>query len=177
MAEPSGPAPSTQRVGLRGRLVAITRRVPPARMLWILLLVLAAYGLWFLGTGIGLATAVGLPILAVVADLAFQRIRFERIRFPDAAIATGLFLALLLPPVVPAIAAAAPTLPTLTQCTALIRGEAARPMHAEPRAGSGSLTCGAAPPPPTNVNRLVLKMKLKISRTIAPPIPMCMPPN
>ncbi|MCI4361246.1 MAG: RnfABCDGE type electron transport complex subunit D, partial [Thermoplasmata archaeon] len=97
-------------VGVRGRFSALTRRLPAARVLWLLLAALAAYGVWFLGTGIGLATAVGLPIFAAVVDLAFQRVRFDRLRFPDAALATGLFLALLFPPVVPIVAALASTL-------------------------------------------------------------------
>ena len=42
----------------------------------------------------------------VVTDLAFQSVRFRIPRFPDAAIATGLFLSLLLPPSVPLIGAA-----------------------------------------------------------------------
>jgi Na+-translocating ferredoxin:NAD+ oxidoreductase RnfD subunit len=100
--------------GIRTRIDALVRRLPAARLLWILLAVLATYGVWFLGAGIGIATAIGLPALTVVVDLLFQRIRFDRFRFPDAAIATGLFLALLLPPVVPAIAAASAGIAAIT---------------------------------------------------------------
>jgi Na+-translocating ferredoxin:NAD+ oxidoreductase RnfD subunit len=99
---------------LRARLGAVTHRIPPTRALWILLAILAGYGVWFLGTGIGIAAAIGLPILAAAVDLVFQRIRFDRARFPDAAIATGLFLALLFPPVVPALAAGAATVSAIT---------------------------------------------------------------
>lgn len=90
------------------------RVVPPVRLLWLLLGVLAGYGVWFIGTGIGIASLVALPILAVVVDLALQRVRFESFRFPDAAIATGLFLALLFPPVVPLVAAGAATVLAIT---------------------------------------------------------------
>ena len=105
------PAP---RLSWNARLAAVTRRLPPVRMLWILLAVLAGYGVWFFGTGIGIAAAIGLPVVAVMVDLVFQRIRFDRFRFPDAAIVTGLFLALLLPPVVPALAAGAATVGAIT---------------------------------------------------------------
>ncbi|MCI4348734.1 MAG: hypothetical protein L3J93_00730 [Thermoplasmata archaeon] len=39
-----------------------------------------------------------LPIVAVATDLAFQFVRFPRVRFPDAAIANGLFLSVILWP-------------------------------------------------------------------------------
>jgi hypothetical protein len=93
------------------RALRTARRVlPPARLLWILLALLGLNGVLFLGTGIGLASLVVLPIVAVIADLAFQRYRFPSLRFPDAALATGLFLALLFPPVVPLVGAASATL-------------------------------------------------------------------
>jgi Na+-translocating ferredoxin:NAD+ oxidoreductase RnfD subunit len=85
----------------RSRLLPRIRRIlPPARLLWLLLLVIGVYGTWYLG-GIGLDSLLVLPAVAVVVDLAFQRARFPTLRAPDAAIATGLFVALLLPPVVP----------------------------------------------------------------------------
>ena len=114
MTETSEDRPLAPRVGWRSRLDAIVRRLPAVRLLWMLLAILAGYGVWFLGTGIGVATALGLPVLAVLVDLGFQRIRFETFRFPDAAIVTGLFLALLLPPVVPAIAAGSATVAAIT---------------------------------------------------------------
>jgi hypothetical protein len=55
--------------------------------------------------GLGLTSLIGVPIVAAVADLAFQSVRFEKLRLPDSAIATGLFVALLLPPTVPLLAA------------------------------------------------------------------------
>jgi Na+-translocating ferredoxin:NAD+ oxidoreductase RnfD subunit len=65
------------------------------------LLVLGIYGVQFFGQGTGLVLLVFLPLVAVVADLLFQAVRFPAIRVPDSAIATGLFLALILPPTAP----------------------------------------------------------------------------
>ncbi len=82
------------------RFAALKRWLPPARLVWIFLLVLGGYSLLYLN-GLGLTPLVVLPLIAVVVDLAFQRVRFERLRLPDAAIATGLFVALVLPPIAP----------------------------------------------------------------------------
>ena len=80
-------------------LSGIRRWLPPARMVWIALALLGGYGANYLGLGgTGL---LAFPLTAVAVDLLFARIRFPSLRFPDAAIATGLFLALLLPPTVP----------------------------------------------------------------------------
>lgn len=73
------------------------RFLKPARLLWIFLAALGAYGVYFL-QGLGVASLLVVPAVAVVVDLIFQRIRFPKLRFPDAAIATGLFLALVFPP-------------------------------------------------------------------------------
>ena len=75
------------------------RLFPPARCVWLLLLVLGLYGVNYLH-GVGLSSLVLLPSVAVAADLGLQRVRFDRLRMPDAAVATGLFVALLLPPTV-----------------------------------------------------------------------------
>ncbi len=75
--------------------------LPPVRLVWLILLGLGGYGVWFLGGSTGIAPLLAFPLVAVVLDLAFDRVRFETLRFPDAALATGLFVALLLPPVVP----------------------------------------------------------------------------
>jgi Na+-translocating ferredoxin:NAD+ oxidoreductase RnfD subunit len=83
----------------------LKRVLPPVRLVWIGLLGLAIYGAWFLN-GLGWASLVILPIAAVCTDLLFQRFRFPTVRPPDAAIATGLFLTLLLPPTVPVLAGA-----------------------------------------------------------------------
>jgi hypothetical protein len=76
------------------------RWLPPARLLWICLAVLGAYGSTVL-LGMGVASLVALPVVAVVTDLLFQRVRFPSLRWPDAALATGFFVALLFPPTVP----------------------------------------------------------------------------
>jgi Na+-translocating ferredoxin:NAD+ oxidoreductase RnfD subunit len=80
------------------RLRASTlRALPPARVLWLVLLALGLYGSMYLG-GLGLGSLAIAPLVAGVVDLGFQSVRFERPRFPDAALATGLFLALIFPP-------------------------------------------------------------------------------
>lgn len=113
MPRPSD-APRSGAAGIAALLARARRVVPPVRLLWILLALLAGYGVNFLGDGLGLASLVALPTLAVLTDLGIQRIRFEQVRMPDAALATGLFLALLFPPVVPLVAAGAATLLAVT---------------------------------------------------------------
>jgi len=84
-----------------GRLLSAGRRIlPPVRLVWISLAMLGLYSTEYL-RGVGLAGLILVPAVSVVADLAFQRARFPSIRFPDAALATGLFVALILPPVAP----------------------------------------------------------------------------
>ncbi|MHB8352282.1 MAG: RnfABCDGE type electron transport complex subunit D [Thermoplasmata archaeon] len=73
------------------------RFLKPARLLWIFLVALGVYGVYIL-QGLGLTELLVVPAVAVVVDLIFQRVRFPTLRFPDAALATGLFLALVLPP-------------------------------------------------------------------------------
>jgi len=88
---------------------AFLRRLPPTRLLWIFLTGLAAYGVESLGYGTGLPSLMVLPLVAVVFDLVFQAVRFPTLRFPDAAIATGLFLTLIFPPTAPLLLAATAT--------------------------------------------------------------------
>jgi len=88
--------------------LAWPRFLPPARLVWISLAVLGIYGVRQL-SGLGEVSLLVLPLLAVGTDLAFQAARFSKIRFPDAALATGLFLALIFPPVVPLALAGAAT--------------------------------------------------------------------
>ncbi len=80
------------------------RWLPPARLAWISLTVIGAYSAYDL-LGLGLTTLVALPLISAVVDLSFQALRFSRVRFPDAALATGLFLALILPPIAPMLLA------------------------------------------------------------------------
>ncbi|MCI4348794.1 MAG: RnfABCDGE type electron transport complex subunit D [Thermoplasmata archaeon] len=68
-------------------------------MTWLAVVGLAAYGVWSF-QGIGLFSLLAFPLAAASADLAFQKLRFPHVRFPDAALATGSFLAVLLPPTV-----------------------------------------------------------------------------
>ncbi len=89
---PAVPAPPPNRRRLRW-----PRFLPPVRLVWISLIVLGLYGTYDL-RGLGEYSLAVLPALAVAVDLPFQRVRFPRLRFPDAALATGLFLALLFPP-------------------------------------------------------------------------------
>ncbi len=109
MSSPTVPAPAVRRP-LAARWRALRARLPTVRLLWILLAGLGGYGVDFLGTGLGIEPLLVLPVLAVGVDLAFARVRFETLRFPDSAIATGLFLALLFPPAVPILAAAGATI-------------------------------------------------------------------
>ncbi len=78
-------------------LPTLRRLFPPARLVWIFLAVLGVYSLMTL-EGLGLTPLLLTPLIAAVVDLPFQRARFEHLRFPDAAIASGLFVALVLPP-------------------------------------------------------------------------------
>jgi Na+-translocating ferredoxin:NAD+ oxidoreductase RnfD subunit len=80
----------------------LRRALPPVRVLWLTLVVLGAYGSFYLG-GYGASSLLVAPLIAVVVDLGFQSVRFERPRFPDAALATGLFVALILPPTASAV--------------------------------------------------------------------------
>ena len=81
----------------------LLRALPAVRLVWLVLLGLALYGVATLN-GLGLSSLVAFPVLGVALDLVFQRVRFPSVRFPDAAIATSLFLVLLLPPTVPVAA-------------------------------------------------------------------------
>ncbi|HYK92527.1 MAG TPA: RnfABCDGE type electron transport complex subunit D [Thermoplasmata archaeon] len=76
----------------------LARYLPPARLTWIALLALGAYGADKLHFASGVPLLILLPLVGAGSDLLFQAIRFSSFRFPDAGIATGAFLALLLPP-------------------------------------------------------------------------------
>ena len=93
---------------LRTMYVRAFAKLPrPARLLWIFLVILGAYALVFTLQGNGIVPLIALPALAVETDVLFQMFRFHKIRAPDAAMATGLLLALLLPPTVSLLQAAA----------------------------------------------------------------------
>ena len=109
-AEEEADAPSRKdRVdALRRAYVRAIAKLPrPARLLWIFLVVLGIYAVAFTLQGRGIVALIALPALAVETDVLFQMFRFHKIRAPDAALATGLLLALLLPPTVSLIQAAA----------------------------------------------------------------------
>lgn len=57
--------------------------------------------------GLGVGSLLLLPIVSAIVDLLFQKVRFDTLRVPESAIATGLFLALLLPPTVALLEASA----------------------------------------------------------------------
>lgn len=79
-------------------LVRIWKRYfPPVRLVWIFLLVLVWNGDGFVSRAV--AWPLVLPVLAAVAtDVGLQFARFPRLRIPDAGIANGLFLTLILWP-------------------------------------------------------------------------------
>ena len=89
----------------RASVRAFAKLPRPARLLWMILIVLGVYAIAFTLQGQGLVPLIALPALAVETDILFQMFRYHRIRAPDAALATGLLLALLLPPSVPLIQA------------------------------------------------------------------------
>jgi len=73
------------------------RALPPVRLLWITLIGLGIYESNYLG-GLGSTSLLVAPVIAGIVDLGFQSVRYDRPRFPDAALATGLFIALIFPP-------------------------------------------------------------------------------
>ncbi|HKN06172.1 MAG TPA: RnfABCDGE type electron transport complex subunit D [Thermoplasmata archaeon] len=73
------------------------RALPPVRLLWLVLVGLGIYGSNYLG-GLGATSLVVAPVIAGIVDLGFQSVRYDRPRFPDSALATGLFIALIFPP-------------------------------------------------------------------------------
>ncbi len=86
----------------------LLRYIPPARLLWIVLLGLGLYGSNYLG-GLGTSSLLFAAVAGGVTDLGFQSVRFARPRFPDSALATGLFIALIFPPTASLVLVAAVT--------------------------------------------------------------------
>ncbi len=73
------------------------RYFPPVRLVWIFLAVI----MWDVGgfaRGSIALPLLALPAVAALTDLGLQATRFPRLRLPDAAIANGLFLSLILWP-------------------------------------------------------------------------------
>jgi hypothetical protein len=100
----SAPRRPTRRHSLPVRIWK--RYFPPVRLVWIFLFVILWNGGGFANRTVLLPLLV-LPAVAVVADLYLQYTRFPKVRFPDAAIATGLFLSLILWPTTVSIELAA----------------------------------------------------------------------
>ncbi len=100
--ENPGPSPTLSRVSAarRASLRVLARLPRPTRLLWIILAILGATAVAVNLHGVGLLPLLVLPAVALEADLLLQFLRFRSLRAPDAALATGLFLALLLPPTV-----------------------------------------------------------------------------
>jgi enediyne biosynthesis protein E5 len=73
------------------------RYFPPVRLVWIFLLVIVWNGDGFLNRTIAWPLLF-LPLTAAMTDLGFQAARFPKLRIPDAAIANGLFLSVILWP-------------------------------------------------------------------------------
>ncbi|MCI4353528.1 MAG: hypothetical protein L3K14_09160 [Thermoplasmata archaeon] len=92
----ANPAAKPARRGFRP-LDIWKRYLPPVRLVWIFLGVLAYYGGGFLNAASAEPLLV-LPIVAALTDLGFQKARFPHIRFPDAAIAIGSFMMVLVWP-------------------------------------------------------------------------------
>ena len=88
------------------------RYLPPVRLVWIFLGVLTVYGGAF-ASALAALPFVAIPIVSVCADLGFQRARFVRLRFPDTALVTSLFLVVLIWPGAISLALIAVTVATV----------------------------------------------------------------
>lgn len=95
---PRAPAPARRSTWRNALPVRIWKKYfPPVRLVWIFLAVIV----WNVDGFVSRTAAeplLALPVAAALADLGLQATRFPRLRFPDAAIANGLFLALILWP-------------------------------------------------------------------------------
>lgn len=129
----------------RASIRALAHLPRPVRLLWISLAILGGYGVAFNLQWIGLLPLLALPAVAAESDILLQVFRFRSVRAPDAALATGMFLALLLPPTVPLLQAGAVTVAAITLRHALRYRE--RPLLNPAVVGVlvGSLLFGMAP--------------------------------
>ncbi len=75
------------------------RYLPPVRLVWIFLLVLVWNADGFASRSVAWPL-LALPFVSAITDLGLQFTRFPRLRIPDAAIANGLFLSVILWPTV-----------------------------------------------------------------------------
>lgn len=94
------PKPAPRRSGKRSNILPVRiwkRYFPPVRLVWIFLLVLVWNADGFVSRAVAWPLLV-LPLAAALADLGMQAARFPRLRLPDAAIANGLFLSVILWP-------------------------------------------------------------------------------
>lgn len=82
------------------------RQFPPVRLVWIFLLVIVWNGRG-LTSGAVVEPLLALPLLCALTDVGLQASRFPRLRVPDAAIANGLFLSVILWPTAVSIELAA----------------------------------------------------------------------
>ncbi|MGI0128986.1 MAG: RnfABCDGE type electron transport complex subunit D, partial [Thermoplasmata archaeon] len=105
---PSGEVAAVASAARSGRR-AWPRWLPPARLTWVGLAVLALYEVDYLA-GLGWTAILALPMISVLTDLSFQAVRYRRVRFPDAALVTGLFLALIFAPTAPLLLTGAATI-------------------------------------------------------------------
>lgn len=112
---PASPEGDRALASLRRASIRAFARLPrPTRLLWIFLAILGSYSVAFNLHGIGLLPLLVLPAVAAETDFLIQIFRFRSARPPDAGLATGLFLALLLPPTVPLLQAGAVTVAAIT---------------------------------------------------------------
>ncbi len=81
-------------------------------MVWVALLALILWGIYYL-QGAGWYELFLFPI-AALTDLAFQRIRFDKLRLPEGALATAGFLVLLFPPTSALLLSGTATIVTIT---------------------------------------------------------------
>ncbi|HKS59549.1 MAG TPA: hypothetical protein VJS68_02080 [Thermoplasmata archaeon] len=73
------------------------RHFPPVRLVWIFLLVIVWNAQGFVNRAVA-EPLLALPLICAAVDLGLQFTRFPRLRFPDAALGNGLFLAIILWP-------------------------------------------------------------------------------
>ncbi len=152
--EPSDESTHNAPVPSRGPPLDVLRRASvrafahlprPVRLAWIFLAILGAYSVAFNLQGLGLLPLIVLPAVAAEVDVLLQVYRFHSVRVPDAAIATGLFLALLLPPTVSLIQAGVVTVAAIVIRSAVRYRE--RPLFNPAVVGVliGALLFGMAP--------------------------------